>query len=519
MKKIFIALAAVAAFVGCSKENDAIENVGAKMETISINASIEVDQTRVTVEGDKFTDVKWEMGDKVQLVSVAGAAAELTATEAGDKVRFQGEGTLAADVDTYYAIYPAVTFNGGVATINLDKQSGDDAAILVGKADNAAKGSIDMSFTPANALLHVSVTGVESLSKAEFKAFDGAAIAQTFNYSINDVVSASGEVDAYTIENPKNSFFFALPADLEMANGYIVTLTDAAGNVCSKAYNGKTFAQATTTRVNIEWSTPSVTLGAKTSYSYYLAGQSASANSCANNVIYFADDCASSYAGIQNAFISEVGFNVDGTTYSSAEGQVTWDKSAKTFSMSNMTVSEWRGYSAEAYIKTTDGNTLTSSDTLYITGLPYTLNPAANDAINPWTPNDNGNVAWNNSNSVRIGYNLTSWTASTSTDITKRFELPANVNVVVNASLSSTGSGSKGWLIDSRINTTCTISVSDAAIYKYTTTDGGTTQNHTCSNKDAVMTSETSTIKCHNSYSTASGCTNIKSLTLTYGNK
>jgi hypothetical protein len=186
--------------------------------------------------------------------------------------------------------------------------------------------------------------------------------------------------------------------------------------------------------------------------------------------------------------------------------------------MSNMTVSEWRGYSAEAYIKTTDGKTLTSSDTLYITGLPYTLNPADNDAVNPWTPNDNGNVSWNQSNSVRIGYNLQSWTASTSTDITKSFVLPANVNVIVNASLSSTGSGSKSWIIDSRVNTTCTISVSGNSIYTYTTTNGGTSQNHTCTNVAAVMTSANSTIKCHNSYSTATGCTNIKSLALTYGN-
>lgn len=518
MKKIFIALAAVAAMVGCSKENN---SQGVKSESIAINASIDVDATRVTVEGEKYTDVKWEQGDMVALASEAGMSTTLSATEAGDKVRFVGEGVYAADVDTYYAIYPATTIDGGVATIDLANQSGDDkdSAVLVAKAEGVAKGSIDMSFKPANALLHVAVSGASELVKAEFKAFDGSAIASTFTYNFaEESASASGEVAAYTIESPAASFFFSLPADLDMANGYIVSLTDAAGNVCSKAYNGKTFAKGTTTRVDIAWSTPSVTLGAKTSYSYYLLNQPASANTCANNVIYFTGDCASSYAGIQNAFISEVGFVVDGTTYSSANGQVTWNKSSKTFSMSNMTVSEWRGYSAEAYIKTTDGKTLTSSDTLYITGLPYTLNPADNDAVNPWTPNNNGNVSWNESNSVRIGYNLNSWTSSLSTDITKSFVLPANVNVIVNASLSSTGSGSKSWLIDSRVNTTCTISVSGNSIYEYTTTNGGTAQNHTCTNVAAVMTSANSTIKCHNSYSTATGCTNIKSLALTYGN-
>lgn len=515
-------LAAVAAMVGCSKENTPMNVV--EKGNVTVNASIVLDATRVSVEGENFTDVKWSEGDKIQLSSVAGTSMVMTTSEISesrDQAFFAGDGELVSAVDTYYAIYPVAAIADGVAKVNLAEQSGNDAAVLVAKANSTTTEGINMAFTPANALLHVAVSGIDALAQAEFKAFDGSAIASAFVYDfVAETASAEGETSSYVIENPAvDGFFFSLPADMDMAAGYVVSLTDAEGNVCTKAYNGKTFAKGTTTRVNIEWSTPSVTLGAKTSYSYYLAGQPASANSCANNVIYFAGDCASSYAGIQNAFISEVGFIVEGTTYSSANDNVTWNKSSKTFSMSNMTVSEWRGYSAEAYIKTTDGKTLTSSDTLYITGLPYTLNPAANDAINPWTPNNNGNVSWDESNSVRIGYNLSSWTASTSTDITKSFVLPANVNVVVNASLSSTGSGSKSWLGDLRINTTCTISVSGNSIYTYTTTNGGTTQNHTCSNVATVMTSADSTIKCHNSYSTATGCTNIKSLALTYGNK
>ena len=136
------------------------------------------------------------------------------------------------------------------------------------------------------------------------------------------------------------------------------------------------FAKATTTRVAIDFATPSVTLGAKTSYSYYLLNQPASANTCANDVIYFTGDCASTYAGIQNVYVTEVGFKVDGTTYSSANGGVTWNKSAKSFSMNNMTVSEQRGYAVEAYIVTKEHGTITSSNTLYITGLPYNVTPS-----------------------------------------------------------------------------------------------------------------------------------------------
>lgn len=366
MKKIFIALAAVAAMVGCSKENNS-QGVETKSESIAINASIDVDATRVTVEGETYTDVKWEQGDMVALASEAGMSTTLSATEAGDKVCFVGEGVYAADVDTYYAIYPATTIDGGVATIDLANQSGDDAAVLVAKAVGVAKGSIDMSFKPANALLHVAVSGASELVKAEFKAFDGSAIASTFTYNFaEESASASGEVAAYTIESPAASFFFSLPADLDMANGYIVSLTDAAGNVCSKAYNGKTFAKGTTTRVDIAWSTPSVTLGTPmTSYSYYANGDSATANACANNVIYF--PTASTFSGVQSAMIAEAGYIVDGKTY-----VVDVDKATKSFAMTqSVTVSSWGAKSVEAYVKTKDGKTYRASTSVHITGLPY----------------------------------------------------------------------------------------------------------------------------------------------------
>lgn len=380
MKKIFIALAAVAAMVGCSKENNP-QGVETKSESIAINASIDIDATRVTVEGEMYTDVKWEQGDMVALASEAGMSTTLSATEAGDKVCFVGEGVYAADVDTYYAIYPTTTIDGGVATIDLANQSGDDAAVLVAKTEGVAKGSIDMSFKPANALLHVAVSGASELVKAEFKAFDGSAIASTFTYNFaEESASASGEVAAYTIESPAASFFFSLPADLDMANGYIVSLTDAAGNVCSKAYNGKTFAKGTTTRVDIAWSTPSVTLGAKTSYSYYLAGDSTSANKCANTDIYFVtgvngESCASSYSNVQDAMISDLGYEVSGVTYSYSAGEVSWDKASNTFCMNSQPSysTSWGEKSDIKAFVVVDDIKYYSTNSLYITGLPYSF--------------------------------------------------------------------------------------------------------------------------------------------------
>lgn len=363
-----MALAAVAALVGCSKENTPMDVVA--KNNFTVDASIVVDDTRVSVEGENFTDVKWAEGDKIQLSSVAGTSMTMTAyelSETRDQAFFAGEGNVVSATDTYYAIYPAVAISEGVASINLDVQSGDDAAVLVAKGASNSAESINLSFTPANALLHVTVSGVETLAKAEFKAFDGANMAQQFVYNFaEEVASTSGEVAAYTITNPANSFFFSLPADMDMTAGYVVSLTDAVGNVCSKAYNGKTFAKGTTTRVNIEWSTPSVSLGTPmTSYSYYVSGDVDKANSCANNVIYFTT--ASTFAGVQNAMIAEAGYIVNGEYIA-----VATDASSKSIS-GNVTVSSWGEKSIQAYIKTKDGEEYKSSETatVHITGLPY----------------------------------------------------------------------------------------------------------------------------------------------------
>ena len=502
MKKIFASLAIAATFVGCVKESTpSNSNVH---EAMSIVASIECGDTRVSVEGEKFTDVKWEMGDKITLVSEAGVNVVMQSESAGDSdVRFKGDSAYVGDVDTYYAVYPAVAIDNYVATIDLRAQSGDDAAMLVSVAREVAKGDVPMSFTPANALLHVAVSGAESLTKAEFSAFDGSAIASTFSYDFTtETTSMGGSTEAYVVETPAaEGFFFSLPADLDMANGYVVTLTDAAGNVCSKAYNGKRFARGTTTRVEIAWSTPVVTLVApKTSYSYYAEGNSSKANSCANNAIYF--DGASTYANIQNAMVAEAGFIVDGTEYAA-----TIDTASKSFTMGNVTVSSWGAKSVEAYIKTKDGRTIKSAaETVYITGLPYTLNVTKNDGN--WK--EEGYVNWNQSSAVRLGKNQ--WGGDAYIE-NSNFKLPENVNVVVNSKGNLNGTGSL-W----KVENTVSISVSGSDIFSKTQS-GKSNVDYTCENKACEMKASNATVKVNSSYNLESAQVSIKSLTITYGNK
>ena len=248
-----------------------------------------------------------------------------------------------------------------------------------------------------------------------------------------------------------------------------------------------------------------VTSNAYTSYTKYQTSGASAANEVKEDAIC---DITSASVTISDAILKN----------SNYKGGFSYALDSKATTTAKVTGQSWGKHVVTATY-TFDGVEKEGTKVCHITGLPYTLNPSANDSVSPWVTNDNGNVKWDTDGSVRIGYNLTSWTASTKTDITKSFNLPADVNVIINCSGNAAGSGSDGWLVDSRINTTFTLSVSGNSVYSYTTTDGSTEQSYSASNKSATMTSASPTIKCHNSYSTATGCTKIKSMTITYGNK
>lgn len=434
MRKIFIALAAIAAVVGCSKEmtpNDMPTN-----DTFALNASIVLDDTRVTIGGDKFTEVSWEVGDMIRLESDNGYNGDLTATASGrTDIRFEGTETPKATVDTYYAVYPSSNISNATVTFYCDNQPGDDVAALVAKAEGVESADLTMAFKPVNSLLHVAVNGVESLSKAEFKSYTGKALVAdfTYNYADDTIEHGTSTVASYEVADPAVAgFFFSLPADLDMSEGYVVTLTDANGNVCSKAYNGKIFERGKTIRVNIDWSIPSVTLGVPmTSYSYYNAGDSATANSCANNVIYFTQ--SSTYANLQNTMVAEAGFIVAGTTYTA-----TLDTATKSFSMGNVTVSSWGAKSVEAFVKTKDGRIIKSAPaTVHITGLPYHAD---------WRSADYGDWTYVNiaDNGSYLQVNDAKWFRFVlGCIISPEFKLPANITATsaIAASTNATDSG------------------------------------------------------------------------------
>lgn len=414
MRKIFIALAAVAAVVGCSKENTPADVVA--KNNFTLDASIITDDTRVVVGGEKFTEVSWEVGDKIRLESDNGYNGDLTATASGrTDIRFEGTESPKATVDTYYAVYPSSNINDAKVTFYLDNQPGDDVAALVAKTEDAISSDIKMTFKPINSLLHVAVNGVGSLSKAEFMSYTGKTLPETFTYDYtNDTITHNDSRASYEVTNfSADGFFFSLPADLDMSEGYVVRLTDASGNVCTKAYEGKSFKRGTTTCVEIDFVVPTVTLGAKTSYSYYLAGDSATANKCANTDIFFVtgkngESCASSYAGVQDAMITDLGYEVDGATYTYSAGQVSWDKATNTFCMiSNPDTTYSTSWGEKTGIKAfvvVEGKKVYSTNTVWLTGLPYGYNfvNGSLDAYRKagWTTNGSLRVA----NQSQVGH-------------------------------------------------------------------------------------------------------------------
>lgn len=445
MKRFYVLFAAAAALVGCSVEGDNMPsiNVEAK-DKFTLMANI-ADDTRVAITGDKFTEVSWLAGDAVKLSSDAGTSATLYAESAGKSVRFVGEGEAKADVDNYYAVYGrsgSYSLSGGVVTLNYAEQYGgaaSAAALLVGKAEGVSAADLSMSFSPANALLRVSVSGVSVISKAEFYALDGSSFATSYSYNIaTDEVSHTATGSLIEVNAPSASgFFVALPADLDMPN-YVVRLTDANGNVCTKAYAAKTFAKGTTTRVDFEWTTPTVKLGAKSSYTYFNDyGDDTSANSesflADPAKIFFTkgvnnESCASTYAGVQDAVIEDLGYEIDGVDLSYSAGKVSWDKAANNFVL-NAEPSynrDWgRKTNIKAYIKV-GGVKMYSTNVLWITGLPHRSNWFSSDDRTGWSTT--GTTSFDSGYGFRTLYYYLG-SAETGEIYSPSVALPSNTNV------------------------------------------------------------------------------------------
>lgn len=435
-------------------------------------------------------------------IDYSGDAPICTVSENGSK-SISMTGTYEAG-STFWFVLAPVTLDG--ITVNVETAQGTYSMSTDSKFEMAAGNYKNLGTLELKKVQMTSATAAHTYSEG---VLTGTQV--SVNLGINQTTAAYITAVTLQIKNAEGTVLRTLNMDSAADNvvmpaegswpylpkgDYTVSGTYTLSGVTEKSIAEIAFSVT-------EDPTFTVTPGAYSSYTKYLAGDTTGANNCQAETIY---ELNKVNVGISDAILGNSNYDyLKGATSTTLDGNAVTSNNASGLAWGNHTVTA-------SY--TFEGVTITSSKDCHITGLPYTLNPVTNDKAYAWVANENGNVTWNNDGYVRIGYNLSNWTASTSTDITKTFNLPSNINVIVNSTGTACGSGSI-WVN----NTTFTLSVSGNSVYTYKTTKGGTTQNYSSDDKSATMSSTNPTIKCHNSYSTASGCTRIKTLTVKYGTK
>ena len=186
-------------------------------------------------------------------------------------------------------------------------------------------------------------------------------------------------------------------------------------------------------------------------------------------------------------------------------------------SSANLTIGqEWKSavalgaHNTSIKVVLKNGYTLTSSScTTHVTGIPYTMNVTANDGT--WS--ESGNVAWNNTSrgtALRIGAAVGSNMNTGASSVTKTFHLPANTNVVVKGESEAQGSN---FIMNIETKYNCYISGTSAGS---ASAKGNNKYSSVSINKTMTMTSSNPTLQHHNSNSTNTACSYVKSCSVTY---
>lgn len=343
-----------------------------------------------------FTDAAktvtvWHTGDQVRLVSEAGASAVLTnELEQGNTAYFRGTGEAAAEIDTYYAVYPATETisNQGVVTLDFTAQNGQEKSAIkaAGWCESVAKSEIMMAFKPINSLLYVTVSNLPAgytIQKVKFTDLDNLLPAkQSYNLSTGAYALGSATEAYYEITTSESAFFISLPAGYTPITGYALTVTASNGSQSLSSVGGfganGGFKAGSTSRVNFDWNKNSIaSIGPKTSYDHYQNNDSRMNASNSGQTVYCSADYASTYVMqntlISKGFISAVGYTYDGTEYSSANGSMIWDTANKRFYLgSNVEGQSKAAHSLTVWMRTKHGDNIVAHKTLHVTGIPYT---------------------------------------------------------------------------------------------------------------------------------------------------
>lgn len=479
MKKFLLSALMFAGFVACSTDSELNETVAPDVKSsFKVFASQEsFDATRVSIEldgQDRRTVLKWEDSDKIKLSAQKNAAVgnlEMSITEISADRRnatFQANSSiLPVEGDLYYACYQA---NGRANLIEQEienekhygvyytvpaTQSGlaKDAIVLYATGKEAeGEGGIPMQFSAVNSILYVTVDDAPAAGFSELTLtdFNGKYISgDVFHYGANKSNFDSLQGTSITIPGSEangyltNAIYIMLPGNLDLETGYILTYTTQSGTVMSFAFNAGTLKEGYIYEAQVKWTLPSVTLGAKTTYSYASTdpktansmGGGAAAGS--GTTIFFDENYKSSIDGVQNAMvdamIEDCGFIVDGTYYRASEDKVT--REGKEFYMPNLTGQTKTDHSVQAFIKIKHNDTIITSapETLSVTGIPYSVSLTSQPS--DWSFSGDYRFSGSGTDALAGQYLRFKGDSDNSADsaITPKFYIPSNVNVKATA--------------------------------------------------------------------------------------
>ena len=239
----------------------------------------------------------------------------------------------------------------------------------------------------------------------------------------------------------------------------------------------------------------SVTSGAYSSYTMYLDGDPATANSCQAETIYAVNTVS---AGIADEILKNA-------NYAAITGEATFTLDGNATTESVVSGQTWGSHPVTATFKF-DGVERTGHKDCHITGLPYTLDPKSNDSNHAWK--EEGYVNWNTDGGVRLGNNQWGGEAY----IMKEFDVPSDINIKVIGNGIVNGTGSL-WKVENTIS----INISDAAIFSKTQ-KGKTEASFNC-NVTAAIKANNGKVKINSSYNLESAKVVIKDFTISYSTK
>ncbi len=483
MRKIFFAIIALAALVGCN--TDMMEEVATTPQYLTSSLEVALDdQTRAYDENLKWS---WESTDQIAALQLAGENT-VNALALNDNGKFfNNEFKYATEEPaTFVFVYPYDAYIDA-ETIGY-VQTGVWTPTLVGIVNDATVnniGTVEMNHMSAAFEIRV-----WDENKSDRKAISAATITSESDFCNGKTATVEGlNTDTVVFNIAAGDFAFNL------------TLTATDGATYTVAVPAKNFALGKRTILNVQWKYPPTA-----SYTVYSSYNSNDGSVSKNNSV----DGRSIY--VKNVAIQHIVSDAATLTLKRTYNGSALDDVALTvgqeWSANNLALGT---YTFQLVLTDGDYTWSTAVSSIYVTGLPYTLNPAANDDWNAWS--EEGNVKWNNSDrgtAVRIGYAVGTNFNTGESYIQKTFFVPENTTV--NVASSGEVRGSRFF---ATIATTNTLSVSGTTVGTLSAS-GKDVYNAFNYSKSVIMTSANPTIKHDNSNSTNTACTYVKTLTIKY---